>query len=142
MSPVRRCTSTLLLLVAMGLADPAAAIFGDVDEAFGIEGSFRSIGAVTINYDDPVIFPNGEKADAFLQAPLRIVVAGKPTEKWSYTTHAVQFVSATTYDSASSGGATLPASASLPAPRDTVRSISSGSRSATRERHSPSDSTA
>jgi hypothetical protein len=105
---LRRCSSTLLLLAAIGVADPAAALFGDVDEAFGIEGSFRSIGAVTINYDDPVIFPNGEKADAFLQAPLRIVVAGKPTEKWSYTTHAVQFVSATTYDSASSGGATLP----------------------------------
>lgn len=108
MRPLRRSALAFLLLGTIGVADPAAALFGDVDEAFGIEGSFRSIGAVSFNYEDAVIFPNGEKADAFLQAPLRIVVAGRPTEKWSYTTHAVQFISATTYDSTSSGGATLP----------------------------------
>jgi hypothetical protein len=98
----------LALLGVAGMAAPASALVGDVDDVFGIEGSFRSIGAISINYEDANFFPDGEKADAFLQAPLRIIVGGKPTEKWSYSTHAVQFITATTYDARSTGGATLP----------------------------------
>ncbi len=85
----------------------AAAIYGDPDGAFGLEGSFRTIAGFSINYDDDVLFPDDARADAFLQSPLRIIAAGKPDEHWSYTGHLVQFFTASTYASPT-GGATLP----------------------------------
>ena len=106
-----------------------------VDDAFGIEASFRSIGAVSFNYENAILFPGGEKADAFLQSPLRVIVGGKPLEKWSYTAHAVQFITATTYDAPASGSAGLPSfllylRAKCPASKGTSsgRSRSEGSR--------------
>lgn len=103
-----RAGLALLATALFALARPSHAVVGNVDDAFGIEGSFRSIGAVSFNYTDPVIFPNRESADAFLQAPLRIIVGGHPDEAWSYTAHAVQFVTATTYLAGVAGSAALP----------------------------------
>ncbi len=93
------------LLASLGGASSARAVAGDVDGAFGIEGSFRSIGAVSFNYDD-ALFPND--ADAFFQAPLRVIVAGRPTGHWSYTVHGIESVTATTYVSPVSGTGALP----------------------------------
>jgi len=102
---VRAAWATAALVIAAG---PATAGVGDPDGAFSIEGNFRSIGAVGFNYENAVLFPDGEDADAFLQAPLRVIVSGRPDAHWSYAGHLVQFVTASTYAPPGGGSATLP----------------------------------
>jgi hypothetical protein len=97
----RRIGAALLLILLC--APRAYAVYGDSDGAFGIDANFRTIGGVSINYDNLLLFPDGQDADAFMQAPLRIIAAGHPTEHDRYTLHVVEYFTASTY---SRGGST------------------------------------
>jgi hypothetical protein len=94
MSHTRTFVYILLVLLAMPL--PAKAIVGDARGAFGLDGSFRVIGAVSRNYD---FVPNfrGRDRDEFLQGIFRLTAGGRPSERLSYEAH---LVSTLTYISA------------------------------------------
>ena len=97
-----RLVPLFLSIVICFDAPVANAVYGDSDEAFGLEASFRSVAGASFNYDNALLFPDGSDADAFLQAPLRIIAAGRPTSNDRYAIHIVQFMTAGTFDNGNS----------------------------------------
>jgi len=98
---------TELLVTALALAwlcpATASALFGDSDDAIGLDGSFRSMGGLTINYDDgddDAIFGPDNDADGFGQSLLRVELAGYPTDALRYELHGLQSMSMTSADAA------------------------------------------
>lgn len=82
--------AALFLLGAVFLAPGrAGALVGDTEGPFGLDGSLRSIGAVLDNYDFPPFFREGNEFDEYSQTLLRLVGAGRPSEKLSYEVHLV-----------------------------------------------------
>lgn len=77
------------------------AIMGDTDGVFGLDGSFRTIGAVTVNYDFEPFFE--EDNVGFSQSILRLTAGGHPWDRLSYEIHAVQSLNLTTAKTTSSG---------------------------------------
>jgi len=91
--------------VALTLAARVAfALMGDSDGPIGVDGSLRSVGAVTRNYDfDP--FFDGSSSDQLSETLLRLTVGGTPMPRLRYELHVVQSVQ---YSSAASSGTALP----------------------------------
>ncbi len=85
-----------LLGLALILPRPAAAIVGDTDEEIGLDGSIRTIGAASSNFDISG-FRVGRRADGSSETIVRLVLAGYPTDWLSYEVHAVQSVSVQTF---------------------------------------------
>lgn len=89
---------TLCVLFA---SNPAAALVGDSEEAFGLDGSFRAIGAMVRNYDFPFYF-NDRDEDDFFQSILRLTAGGRPGD---FTQYEIHLVGSFTYSSAGSSTA-------------------------------------
>jgi hypothetical protein len=67
----------------------AWALFGDTEGDFGLDGRFSTFGALQDNYDfDP--FFGDDSTDVLSQTLLRLIAAGRPTERLSYEVQAVQ----------------------------------------------------
>ncbi len=81
-------------------SSPVPAITGNSDEAFGLDGSLRTIGGLFRNYDFAPFFGH-EKTDEYFKAILRLTGTGRPQEDLSYEVHLVQ---ALTYFSGSGQG--------------------------------------
>lgn len=67
----------------------APAITGNSEEAFGLDGSLRTIGALFRNYDFESFYGD-ERNDEYFQAILRLTAGGRPREVLSYEVHLVQ----------------------------------------------------
>ncbi|MEW5725169.1 MAG: hypothetical protein AB1896_18795 [Thermodesulfobacteriota bacterium] len=102
--PPGKCFSgpaaALVLTLFLVLPATAPAFLGDRDGALGLDGSLRVIGAVSRNYDFPYYFGRRD-TDDYLQALLRLTLAGHPSDRLSYEVH---LVSALTYASAGRPG--------------------------------------
>ena len=81
------------------------AIVGDSEGAFGLDGSLRTIGAVTDNYDFEPFFEDNNTW--FSQNILRLTAAGHPYDWLIYEVHGVQSLDLTSADEASSSTATF-----------------------------------
>ncbi len=68
----------------------AHAIVGDRGEAFGLDGSFRTVTLATQNYDAPALFGPEDHADGMAQGILRLVAGGHFSDWLSYEAHLVQ----------------------------------------------------
>ena len=75
---------------------PAGAILGDSESAFGLDGSLRTIGAVTDNYNFEPFFEDDNTG--FSQSILRLTAGGYPQDWLCYELHAVQSLDFTTTD--------------------------------------------
>ena len=78
-----------LLLLPLLLPRPARAIVGDSDGGFGLDGSLRTITAVTGNYDFPLLFGADNSTDGLSQSLLRLTMAGRPADWFGYELHLV-----------------------------------------------------
>ncbi len=87
-----QAVGVIALMAVVWLAPgPASAIVGDSDDAIGLDGSLRTIGAATSNYDISGM-RIGPRSDGQSQTLLRLVLAGRPSEWISYEVHALQSV--------------------------------------------------
>ncbi len=86
----RRWVGAGLLLLAAAWAQPAAALWGDSEEALGVVASLRSLDALSRNYDAPLLFGPDNDADGTSQTLLRVEIAGRPLPTLAYEIHAVQ----------------------------------------------------
>jgi hypothetical protein len=85
--PEPRWSAAVALMASMLLAAPAVAIVGDRDEAFGIDGSLRTITGASYNYEHSLF---EERSDGFSQTILRLEIGGEPTDWFKYEIHGVQ----------------------------------------------------
>jgi hypothetical protein len=83
-------------VLVSGFSDRAFALYGDTDGALGIDGSVRTVGVLVDNYDAPLIFGEDNDWDGISQSVLRLVVAGRPSERISYEFHPLTVVSFST----------------------------------------------
>ena len=103
---MRRLTIALILLIgsmAATMPGRAGALWGDSEEAFGLDGSFRTVGAWIFNYDYPPFF-GGDDYDQLLQGVLRLTASGRPSDSLSYEFHLVQDAVHSTAATDSGGG--------------------------------------
>ncbi len=102
-----RAVSWLVLIATVGWSAPAAALVGETEDKVGLDGSVRTVTAVTINYDSP-LFDDGaggvDRADGLSQTLLRLVLAGRPTDWLSFELHGVQDLSLTSASAQAVGG--------------------------------------
>ncbi|MBW2096041.1 MAG: hypothetical protein JRI80_14245 [Deltaproteobacteria bacterium] len=77
----------------------ALALVGDTEGGLGVDGSFRTIGALTHNYENQALFE--KDSNGYLQSILRLTAAGHPFQRVSYEAH---LVTAFTYTSARGPG--------------------------------------
>jgi hypothetical protein len=89
-----------LFMVTVALNPGAAwALYGDTESDFGLDGRLSTTNALVDNYDFEPFF--GDKnTDQFSQNLLRLIAAGRPTERLSYEVHGIQSY---TYSSAGDG---------------------------------------
>jgi hypothetical protein len=89
-----------LFMVTVTLNPGAAwALYGDTESDFGLDGRLSTTNALVDNYDFEPFF--GDKnTDQFSQNLLRLIAAGRPTERLSYEVHGIQSY---TYSSAGDG---------------------------------------
>ena len=85
---------TAALLFLHGADVPA--LVGDSDEAFGLDGSLRTITAATVNYDFPLLFGEDNPGDGISSTLLRLTAGGNPADWLTYELHAVQSLTFTT----------------------------------------------
>ena len=99
-----RAPAFVLLALALALSWPgtALALLGDRDEAFGVDGSLRTVTAATRNYDYVLLFGEDNPSDGISQSLLRLELGGRPSGWWSYEVHGVQGLGFST--AAGSGG--------------------------------------
>jgi hypothetical protein len=95
----------LLLVAALFMVTTALnpysawALYGDTESDFGLDGRLSTTNALVDNYDFEPFF--GDKnTDQFSQNLLRLIAAGRPTERLSYEVHGIQSY---TYSSAGDG---------------------------------------
>jgi hypothetical protein len=88
-----RTSSISIALLALLWCGDAWAIWGDSDEAFGVDGSLRTITLGTYNYDNPDIFGEDNPGDGMSQTMLRLTIGGRPTDRLTYEIHGVQSLS-------------------------------------------------
>ncbi len=81
------------------------AIVGDSEGNFGLDGSLRSIDAVTDNYDFEPFFEDNNTW--FSQNILRLTAAGHPKDWLTYELHGVQSLDLTSADDAQTGTSTF-----------------------------------
>jgi len=79
----------------------ARAIIGDSEGNFGLDGSFRTIGALTVNYDFEPFFEDDYVG--FSQSILRLTAGGHPWDSLIYEIHAVQSLNLATAETTSAG---------------------------------------
>jgi len=72
------------------LAAPAAALVGDTDGAFGLDGTLRTTAFGLRNYDNPNFFGPSNKYDGLSQSSLRLIAAGSPADWISFQIHGLQ----------------------------------------------------
>lgn len=99
MRPRSWLAAALLALCLLLPASPVRAFLGDSQGAAGLDGSFRTLGAVVDNYSHPLL-GSGRGQDLHAQSLARFTLAGRPGE-YSYQAH---LVASHSYNSA--GGAT------------------------------------
>jgi hypothetical protein len=80
----------LLLIPLTLLPESGLALVGDSEEAFGLDGSIRSIGTIVQNYDFPLFFGEDNPSDIYSQTILRLTAGGRPIEPLAYEFHLVQ----------------------------------------------------
>ncbi len=85
-----------------------AGLFNRMVEAAGLGASFRTISAFTINYPNPILFPDNHRADAISQTLLRLTAEQKPLSWLYYEVHAVQSITATTQASVAGSNSIVP----------------------------------
>ncbi|RLB17603.1 MAG: hypothetical protein DRG82_06005 [Deltaproteobacteria bacterium] len=89
----------LQLLFLLSGINSAMALVGDTEGGLGVDGSFRTIGALTHNYENQALFE--KDTNDYLQSILRLTAAGRPFQRVSYEAH---LVTAFTYTSARGPG--------------------------------------
>jgi len=99
------CRLGFYMCLALLFTSPASAIVGNSSEAFGLDGSLRTIGTWTSNYDFEPFFGKKNKNDNFSQTILRLTASGKPNDYIAYEMHAVQSLDISTQQSSSTGTA-------------------------------------
>ncbi|MBW2703157.1 MAG: hypothetical protein JRF33_20215 [Deltaproteobacteria bacterium] len=100
-------TTTLALLFLFCLAAGSAeALVGDRFASFGLDGSFRTVNAATVNYDFPAFFDD-RPGDGISQTLLRLELGGQPADWFTYEIHGVQDLNTTTAPSGGLSGAGL-----------------------------------
>ncbi|HUU01207.1 MAG TPA: hypothetical protein VM425_07210 [Myxococcota bacterium] len=92
-----RAAASLFFLSWILTAMPAAALVGDSDGSFGLDGSLRTVTAATVNYDYPLFFGADNRADGLSQTILRLTAGGRPAEWLSYEVHGVQDLSLSSF---------------------------------------------
>ncbi len=70
----------------------SSAIFGDSRKIIGLDGSVRTITALTRNYDNPLLFGPDNRMDGISQTLLRITLGGMPSDWITYELHGVMEV--------------------------------------------------
>jgi len=77
----------LLWMFVLSGMNSALALVGDTEGNLGLDGSFRIIGGLSHNTNDPVLFE--KDTSAYLQSILRLAAAGHPARRVSYEAHLV-----------------------------------------------------
>ena len=86
----------VVICAAMVTYPPSVwALIGDTEGAFGIDGRLSGFGALRDNYDFEPFFGDHD-TDRQFQGLLRVIAAGRPTERLSYEVQAIQSYDHTT----------------------------------------------
>ena len=102
-----RTSSISIALLTLLMSADAGAIWGDSDEAFGVDGSLRTITLGTYNYDNPAIFGEDNPGDGMSQTMLRLTIGGRPADWLSYEIHGVQSLTFSTMQGSASQGTAI-----------------------------------
>ena len=97
---------TLVGFLLLACVSPALALWGDSDEALGLDGSIRGLGSLI---DTSRLLDEGG-TDGYFQGILRLTAMGRPSDRVSYELHLVQSYTHSSTPGASSAigvGATL-----------------------------------
>ena len=81
-------TATLFAFILIPC--PGAALVGDTDSSFSLDGSFRTLVSSIHNYNFSPTFGQGNQTDDYLQDILRLTSSGNPSKNLSYEIHLVQ----------------------------------------------------
>jgi hypothetical protein len=88
--------------------DQQSGVFDRVVTAVGLGASLRTINAFTINYQNPILFPDNHRADSISQTLLRLTAEQRLVSWLQYEVHAVQSVAATTQTGTNELGSAVP----------------------------------
>jgi hypothetical protein len=95
-----QCLAVALICAALvGNTDPAWALMGDTESAFGLDGRLSTTNAVVDNYNFEPFFGD-DATDQFSQNLLRFIAKGRPSSWINYEIHGIQSL---TFSSAQTG---------------------------------------
>ena len=96
---LRHLVAVVFVVTILAVPCVAWALYGDTESDFGLDGRLSTTNALVDNYDFEPFFGD-DNTDQFSQNLLRLIAAGRPTERLSYEVHGIQSY---TYSSAGDG---------------------------------------
>jgi len=97
---------TLARLAALVLPSLAAVAQAAEPDPLSLSGSLRGTTAASRNYDAPLLFGAGNRADGFQDLDLRLGAEGRPVARVAYELQGVQRLLVSTFPPAAAGGVT------------------------------------